>query len=131
MGRPLENASKMKRHLPLACVALALSVAAGADDIRQVDLQTKDIVYDPVTKKIYASVPGTGGTRANSITTIDPVTGAIGPSVFIGSEPGRLALSDRSKYLWVALDGSNAVRRFDLATQTAGPQTLLGTNTRA
>src|SRR5437870_253081 len=52
-----------------------------ADDVRTVELPTGDIIYDPVSQMIYASVPGNGGTLANSITAIDPVTGILGPSI--------------------------------------------------
>jgi serine protease len=97
-------------------------------DIVVVDLATNDIIYDPLTETIYASVPSSAGSRANSITPIDPSTGTIGSSVFIGSEPGKLAMSDDGQYLYVSLDGAAAVRRFDIASQTAGPQFSLGTD---
>ena len=94
--------------------------------VRQITLATKDLVYDPLTQRIYASVPSSAGAIGNSITQIDPVPGTIGASVSIGSEPGKLAISDNSQYIYVALDGAAAVRRFDLTTQTAGLQFLLG-----
>src|SRR5205807_10663315 len=48
--------------------------------------------------------------------------------IVVGSEPGKLALSDDGRSLYVALDGSAAVRRIDLGTQTAGLQFPLGTD---
>src|SRR6266849_1799221 len=110
-----EDAMRLLR-VCLAAVLL-LAGAAGADTVHPVSLATNDLVYDPGTRRIYASVPSSAGANGNSITAIDPVTGAIGPSVFIGSEPGKLALSDDGRYLYVALDGAAAVRRFNLATQ--------------
>jgi DNA-binding beta-propeller fold protein YncE len=94
--------------------------------VRQITLATKDLVYDPLSQRIYASVPGSAGGIGNSITQIDPVPGTIGASVAIGSEPGKLAISDNSQYIYVALDTPGAVRRFDLTTQTAGLQFSLG-----
>lgn len=96
--------------------------------VRQITLATKDLVYDPLTQRIYASVPSSAGAIGNSITQIDPVPGTVGASVPIGSEPGKLAISDNSQYIYVALNGAAAVRRFDLATQTAGLQFSLGTS---
>lgn len=79
-------------------------------------------VWDPVNRKIYASVGGDGpGIMANSVTAIDPISGRVGPSVFVGSDPGALALSERSKYLYVAVTGGGSVRRVDLPGLTAGP----------
>lgn len=109
-------------------VLLLLATAAGADPVRQVSLSTNDMAYDPVTGKIYASVPSSAGSGGNSITAIDPETGQVGPAVFIGSEPGKLAIGDTGGILWVSLDGAAAVRGFDTRTQTAGVQFSLGSS---
>ncbi|MHB8534898.1 MAG: Ig-like domain-containing protein [Sulfuricaulis sp.] len=97
-------------------------------DQRQIVLPAKDLIYDPLRKQIYASVPGSAGTLGNTITVIDPETGTIGPSVFVGSEPGKLAISDDDQYLYVALDGAAAVRRVVLPTMTPDIQFTLGSD---
>ena len=94
--------------------------------IRQIPLAANDVVYSPSTHLLYASVPSSVGTGGNSIKTIDPATGAITNSTFVGSEPNRLALADDGTTLYAALNGSFAVRRFDISTQTAGLQFSLG-----
>ena len=95
--------------------------------VRQLPLATNDLVYNPQSQLLYASVPsGAGAPRGNSVTRIDPVAGAIGSSTFVGSEPGRLALADDNQTMYVALNGANAVRRFDASSQTAGLQFSLG-----
>lgn len=80
-------------------------------------LRTNDLAYDPLRKKIYASVPA-AGENGNSVAVIDPVTGAVGPYLPVGSEPGRLAISDNGQYLYVGLNGENAIRRVTLETFT-------------
>jgi trimeric autotransporter adhesin len=88
-----------------------------------VALDTNDVIFDPFTRKIYASVPSTASqVVGNSIVSIDPVTAALGSPIFMGSEPTRLALSDDGHYLYTTLAGSNAVRRLDLTTGTPGTQ---------
>jgi len=94
--------------------------------IRQIPLATNDLVYSSLTGKIYASVPSSAGSGGNSIKSIDPATGVIESSTFIGSEPNKLALSDNGHSLYVSLDGSAAVRRFDVQTNTPGIQFTLG-----
>jgi len=90
---------------------------------QSVALNANDIVFDPFTRKIYASVPSAAPQVAgNSIVSIDPLTGTLGNPIFIGSEPTRLSLSDDGKYLYAVLSGANAVRRLDLTTLTAGTQ---------
>lgn len=95
-------------------------------EVRILHLATNDIVYDPGTAKIYASVPGRAGSIGNSIIPIDPETGIVGNAVGVGSEPNKLARSDDGQYLYFGLDGANAVRRFSISTQTAGLQFQLG-----
>jgi hypothetical protein len=78
---------------------------------------------------IYASVPSAGGpTLGNTITVIDPVTATIESSVFVGSEPGPLAVSGDGQFVYVGLDGAGAIRRYDIATATAGLQVFLGSD---
>jgi DNA-binding beta-propeller fold protein YncE len=69
---------------------------------------------------LYASVPGTVPTYGNSVVTIDPATGAITGSVFVGSDPGVVAISDDGQVLYVALGGSQSIRRVSLSPLAAG-----------
>lgn len=95
--------------------------------IRQVTLPNKDLIYSRTEQKFYASVPNTAATpRANSVTRIEPTTGAIENSVVVGSQPERLALSDDDQTLYVGINGTNAVRKFNVQTQTPGLQFPLG-----
>ena len=88
-----------------------------------VALDANDIVFDPFTRKLYASIPSTATqVTGNSIVPIDPLTGKIGKPVFIGSEPTRLGISDDGTYLYVVLSGANAVRRMNLTNLTPGTQ---------
>ena len=102
----------------------------GAVSSKKVALVTNDLVYDPGTKKIYASVPGSAGPNGNSIVPIDPTTGVLGTPIFVGSEPTTLALSDDGQYLYVALSGVGAIRRVNLATQQAELQFDVGGDPR-
>jgi len=100
-----------------SCVAVFRSLTSGPETT--VSVPTNDLVYSELTGKLYASVPGTDSVRGNSVTEIDPSTGEIGASVWVGSEPGRLAVSDDGATLYVALNGAGAIRRVDLVTLRA------------
>ena len=114
-------------YLWVVCLIAGAVPLAHADSVQTINLPANDLVYDAVTRKIYVSVPSNApNNRGNTITVIDPFTGVIGPSVFIGSEPNVLALSDDGRYLYVGLDGAAAIRRFEIATLTAGLQFSLG-----
>lgn len=94
--------------------------------IRTLSVQVNDLVYDPYSKLMYGSVPSSVGANGNSVVVIDPVTGNIGPYIFVGSEPNKLALSDDGKYLYVSLDGANGIRRLNLGTRVAEAPFSLG-----
>jgi len=90
--------------------------------VRRVNLAANNIVFSEATQALYGSVPSSAGANGNSITKITPETGEIGPSTFIGSEPNKIAISNDGQTMWVHLDGANAARRFEVATQTPGLQ---------
>lgn len=92
--------------------------------IRTVPLAANDLVYDQHSDRIYASLPGNPG----SITVVNPHTGSLGPSVAVGNQPSKLALSTDGQELYVALDGEAAIRRVHLPTFSAQEKLLLGAN---
>lgn len=94
--------------------------------VRQFPIVMKDLVFEPSSGKFYASIPSRAGAMGNSIAKIDPSTGQVESFAFVGSEPGKLALSDDGHTLYVSLDGAAAIRRFDIGTMTPGQQFALG-----
>src|SRR6185295_9202643 len=95
------------------------------DFFRRINLTTNDLVYSASAGRIYASVPSSVG-NGNSLQAIDPTTGLVTSSTFVGSEPNKLAISDDGHSLYVSLDGSFAIRRFETLTNTPGLQFSLG-----
>lgn len=84
---------------------------------------SNNMVFNPVNGLAYLSVPSTGSTLAgNSVVSFDPATGAFGKPIFVGSEPGVMAISEDGKTLWVALNGTVAIRKVDLVNAVAGAQ---------
>src|SRR6266850_6530957 len=94
--------------------------------VRKVDVVSNDLVVDPTTQTIYVSIPSSSLPNGNSIAPVTGLTGAVGPSVFLGSEPTKLAVSDNGQFIYALLNGSASIRRFETATQTAGLQFSLG-----
>lgn len=92
----------------------------------QTALPAVDMVFEPFTRKFYASIPASDTTNPNSLITVDPTTGAVGAPIPIGLDPGALGLSDDGTTLYVALNGENAIVPFDIATQTLGTKIPLG-----
>jgi len=112
-----------------ALLARFPAAAWSADEVKSVALPAKSLVWDSVSRRIYATVPASAqgaGTRANTLAIIKPETGEVVAAIPIGAEPGRLALSGSHKRIYVAIDGANAVRAFDIASGMPGPLLSLG-----
>ncbi|SFU72569.1 Por secretion system C-terminal sorting domain-containing protein [Pustulibacterium marinum] len=117
----------MKKHYALLCMLLPIFTFAQLT-VHTVDVITNDLVYDSTTDRIYASIPSANGANGNSIGIINPHTYTLENTIFIGSEPTVLAISDNGQYLYAGFSGSSTVRRFDIATQTSGFQFGLGSD---
>ena len=115
-----------RRLLLSAVCCFVLSISLQAQTVKSLNLVTNHIIYEPVSGMIYASVPSSAGSNGNSIATIDPTRAAITRRVFIGSEPDVLAASDDGQFVYAGLDGADAVRRYTIATHSAGLQFSLG-----
>jgi len=72
----------------------------------------QNIVWDGADGTLYVSLPSTDPSAPNTIVPINPITGNAGPPVAAGHNPDLLSISSDSSYLWVGLDGDNAVQRF-------------------
>ncbi len=86
------------------------------------------LLYNPFDFRLYASVGSMQGADGNSVAVIDPYMGTVVKTIFVGSEPRKMAISDDGKSLWVALDGAGTVRQVDLVSGTAGQQFSVGSD---
>jgi hypothetical protein len=102
------------------------TLGAPAPVVQRLPLNPNDVVWHAGTGRLYLSIPSSGGALGNTVAALDPTTGTITGSVFVGSEPGRMAISGDGQFLYVGLNGTGAVRRVDLATLTAGLQWSIG-----
>ena len=117
----------MKKILSLLILGTS-SMAFAQLQVNTLNLTANDLVYDSVTNKIYASIPSANGSNGNSIGVINPNTYLLENTIFIGSEPTILAISDNGQYIYSGFSGSSTVRRFDVTSQTAGIQFSLGSD---
>lgn len=108
-------------------IALCITTMCMAQlEVHTITVKTNDLVYDSVTNRIYAAIPSVNGSNGNSLGIIHPDTYILENTVFIGSEPSVLAISDNGQYIYSGFSGSSTIRRFDVASQTAGLLFSLG-----
>ena len=118
----------MKKLLLLFLLTFLSSFAFAQLNVKVMNFAAYDIIYDSISNRIYATLPSVDGTIGNSIGIINPNTQALENTVFMGSEPSVLALSDDGKYIYAGFDGSSTVRRFIVSTQKADIQFPLGSD---
>lgn len=83
--------------------------------------------YDSRSGRIIVAVDGSvRAPLGNSLTFIDPESGNIEESVFVGSNPSQIVPSPDGRTVWVGLAGSASLLRFDLASRTALDKFYLG-----
>ena len=118
----------MKTKLTFAFLAFASQLSiAQLTSAGVLSVQSNKIIYDKVTDKIYASIPSSNGSNGNSIGIINPTTMQLEQTVYVGSEPTVLAISDDSQYIYVGFRGSNTIRKYNVATKTADAPFSVGT----
>ena len=81
-----------------------------------VDVASNGLVYDPTRDKIWSTV-GNTGSYANSVVAIDPFTGSITNSIFIGATPSLFSITDDGQFAYVTIPADQTVRRIDLTTE--------------
>jgi len=120
------------RYLRVVLI-FALAVCAfrcPAADVVDIAIKNNDLVYSPLTKLLYVSVPSEDTLHPNTVTAINPVTHQIGFSFPIPGNPSKLALSDNGRTLYVAFGKDTSIQRLDLVAHTASLPFSLGPDAR-
>jgi hypothetical protein len=95
--------------------------------LQRINLLANDIVLDAKRNLLYMTVPSTVTEFGNDVVVLNPASGKVTNSVFAGSEPNHLAISDDGAFLYVGIDGGAAVQRFTLPSLTPELKIDLGT----
>jgi hypothetical protein len=82
------------------------------------NIQVQHEVFDPNAQLIYATIAQSSKTYANSVVAVDPVQMKIVKTIYTGSKPDQIAISDDGKLLYVGLDASSSVIQITLPDDT-------------
>ncbi|HET9929438.1 MAG TPA: hypothetical protein VFQ35_02070 [Polyangiaceae bacterium] len=88
---------------------------------KEVAVEAKALVADPLRGKLYAVVSSSASRYANELVVIDAARGVVDTSVAVGSDPDTLAISDDGSRLWVGLSGALSIREVDLTVSPPLP----------
>jgi uncharacterized repeat protein (TIGR01451 family) len=111
--------------------ATAYLPVLSSEGVRLLEIAAADLVYDRTGGMLYASWPAALGSEANSVVSIEPVTGQLGTPLRVGNGPGKMAVSGDGQFLYVALDLDSAVRRIRLTDQSNSSLFSIGAGLRA
>ena len=90
--------------------------------LTQIKIDANDLVYDSLRNRIYATVGSSVGFPAgNSIWVIDPDKSEVIDTIFVGSEPNAIAISDDTSKVYIGIDGALSFRCWEPATESLGP----------
>jgi hypothetical protein len=102
-----------------------LGASTGTTSYKIYDLPANDLAWSPQHSLLYVSLPSFATGRGNTIAPFDPAAGTLGAGVFVGSEPGRISLSDDGAYLYTGLYGATSIVRLGLPSLAASAQVAL------
>lgn len=80
--------------------------------------EVNDMVYSPVTEKIYALVAGSDADNPKSLSIVNPLDNTVEDSFIFDYEPEIMAISDDGQYIYIGFSDSSVVKRFVVASQT-------------
>jgi hypothetical protein len=115
----------MKIH----CLFFLMLAATGfSQAVSVVDVTTDDLVFSIYNDKLYVTIPAAAPENANMIGMIDPVTALVENTFPIANDPGVMAISSDGQTIYTGLKATPGIRKFDVATSTAGNEYLLGSD---
>ena len=100
-----------------AALVFTIGTRPAPTHVTSLNMTVTGMVWDVSRGRFYAALPGSVA-NGNSLVAIDPLSGEATAPVFVGSDPNLLAISSDGSFLWVSLDGANAIQRVTLPDMT-------------
>jgi hypothetical protein len=90
-------------------------------------INANDLLYEPYTRQLYASIFASSATNPNTVISIDPVTQVMGTPIVVGSGPNHLGLSGDGTLLYVGLDQASTIQQIKIPSGKLGSSVSLAT----
>ncbi|MGA2298336.1 MAG: T9SS type A sorting domain-containing protein [FCB group bacterium] len=87
---------------------------------------TADVVFSKKNDKLYAVIDVMDTAYGNRLIEINPSTGAIERSLYVGSQPNMLRLTTDENYAWISFSAIPFVKRIDLNLFNIDKEIYLG-----
>ena len=96
----------MKQYIYLYLLFLCTVVQAQIQVLPS-NRKVNDMVYSPVSNKIYAIVSDNEQQYPKALLLINPLNNLVETSFDLGSKPKRMAISDDYKYIYIRSKGKD------------------------
>jgi uncharacterized repeat protein (TIGR01451 family) len=116
------STSDLNSALETSTWLTTVNPSTASSQIARLLISAGDLTFNSTDGYLYASVSGEQAPFGNSIVSIDPNTLKVIRSIFVGPNPGALALSPDGRYLYVYLTSSSSFELVDLQQQTVAFQ---------
>ena len=104
------------KNLVLIGILLISFLKIYAQDQIVLNVNANYMAYSKFNDRLYVTVSSTDMNYGNQLIVINPHTGVIESSLFVGSEPGEIAISPNNEYIYVILKGSPKIIRVNSET---------------
>lgn len=108
--------SGFMKQLSTLLFTLSFVLSLGAQRVIPVTGTYSDIAYVPSRDALYAVRPAAATEQANTLCRIDPQTGAVLQSIYVGEDPDRVVATTSGNYLYISFRGEATIRRFDVSS---------------
>jgi uncharacterized repeat protein (TIGR01451 family) len=115
------TSDSLDQNLSNNVLRLDVPVAAARpiDSVTELSLPTTDLIWDTVSKRVFASVPNSDWLRGNSIVPLEPLSGTMDSRIATAIEPAKLAVADDGSFLYTGINSDDSIQRINLASRTA------------
>jgi hypothetical protein len=99
------------------------------DVMRPLGQHFADVVWDHVRGRFYATIGTEGfGGYSNQVVVIDPATAEVTQRLPLAQDPGQLAITSGSEFLYVVLNANGTIARIDPASMAVQSVFPVGTS---
>ena len=105
--------------LVAAGLLAVIRTVAHAAQFVTVNASVNSLGYSSVSGLVYGSIPDSSATNPDTLLPMNPFLGTSGTAIPIGFDPQQIAVSYDGSNVYTIVDGSRAVQRYNVGTQTA------------
>ena len=123
----------MKRYLfvlllSFTCFPKTFAQPRKTVNYRVLNQAANTMLYDSFTSKILITTPSSDAVHGNSIGFVNPDSATLSANYFVGSNPSAMDMTEDGRYVYIGMQGSSLVERFDMNALVTNQSINLGSS---